>query len=415
MEIPTENIKYIKDAFAKMKSKEDFLAVLNYAKIHVYGEKAIPFKLKQINYHSNPKANRNRYIQFFVKKKSGADRKIHAPVKGLKSIQKCLNVIFQAMYEPSVNVTGFVTGKSVVDNARVHAANLYVYNIDLKDFFPSIEAGRIWKRLQHPPYNLNEQSGRKQIADIITNLCCNKMEVERLDDNNLWQKKVINVLPQGAPTSPILTNIICQQLDFYLSAVAKRFGLKYSRYADDITFSSMHDVYGRDSKIVNKAGRNFIQELNYIIAKQNFHIKESKTRLQKQGYRQEVTGLLVNEKPNVQKRYIKQLRMWLYYWETYGYAKASYYFIQQYKADKGHIKKGNPEMVNVVAGKLDYLKMVKGSDNDVYKKLKSRFDNLMGGINNLSQSSRGNQLEIILKKIENYGLDNAMEFYQPIN
>jgi RNA-directed DNA polymerase len=83
----------------------------------------------------------------------------------------------------------------------------------------------------------------------------------------------------------------------------------------------------------------FLKELHWIIAEQNFHIKESKTRLQKDGYRKEVTGLLVNEKANVQQRYIKQLRMWLYYWERYGYEKASGFFLQQYIADKGPCKK----------------------------------------------------------------------------
>jgi hypothetical protein len=109
--------------------------------------------------------------------------------------------------------------------------------------------------------------------------------------------------------------------------VARRFGLKYSRYADDITFSSMHNVYQPES--------DFLKELQRIILEQGFHIKESKTRLQKDGYRKEVTGLLVNEKANVQQRYIKQLRMWLYYWERYGYERAAGLFLQEYIADKG--------------------------------------------------------------------------------
>lgn len=178
-----------------------------------------------------------------------------------------------------------------------------------------------------------------------------------------------NVLPQGAPTSPVLSNVICQRLDYLLSAVAKRFGLKYTRYADDMTFSSMHNVYQPES--------DFLKELHRIVADQGFHIKESKTRLQKEGFRQEVTGLLVNEKVNVQKRYIKQLRMWLYYWESYGYDRAQSFFQQQYIADKGFAIKGRPDMINVIDGKLNYLKMVKGDSNDLYLKLRERFDNLI--------------------------------------
>jgi hypothetical protein len=285
MKLQNEHSLYIREAFNTMKTKEDFLALLNYAKVIVYGEKSIPFEQKQINYNSNPKANKKRYIKFAVKKKSGGHRIIHAPSKGLKSIQKCLNLIFQTIYDVSPAATGFVPGKSIVDNARIHAGSLYVYNIDLKDFFPSVEAGRIWNRFQHPPFNLNEKNGRKELANIITWLCCHEMEVERMVDDQ-WQKVIKNVLPQGAPTSPTLTNIICQQLDFYFSAVSKSFGLRYSRYADDITFSSMHNVYQAHSAIKNRKGQTFLEEIDRIIAEQNFHIKDSKTRLQKEGHQQ---------------------------------------------------------------------------------------------------------------------------------
>lgn len=312
------------------------------------------------------------------------------------------DLIFQTIYHVNTAATGFVAGRSIVDNAKNHTGSLYVYNIDLKDFFPGIEAGRIWGRLQNPPFNLNEKTGRKELANIITWLCCHEMEVERMDENKEWQRVKRSVLPQGAPTSPTLTNIICQQLDFYLSAVAKRFGLKYSRYADDITFSSMYNVFQKDS--------DFLKELHRIITEQHFHIKESKTRLQKQGYRQEVTGLLVNEKPNVQKRYVKELRIWLYYWEQYGYAKASIYFLQKYKADRGHVKKGKPNMTNVIAGKLEYLKMVRRDRNEMYLKLRERFDLLAGKTGD--SSARQNQLNKVVELLVNETLDNAMNFYK---
>jgi RNA-directed DNA polymerase len=399
MKLTEEQNRYIVDAFNKMKSKDDILALLNYAKVLVYGEKAVPFELKHLNYHSSPKANKKRYVQFPIPKKSGGERTIHAPTKGLKVIQTCLNLILQCMYEPSKVATGFVPERSIVDNAKVHVGRVYVYNIDLKDFFPSVDQARIWGRLKHPPFNLNEKNDRLELNNIISSLCCHEMEVERLNAGHEWEKVVKNVLPQGAPTSPTLTNIICQQLDFYLSAVAKRFSLRYTRYADDITFSSMHNVYQKDS--------DFLKEINRIIAEQHFHIKASKTRLQKQGYRQEVTGLLVNEKLNVQKRYIKQLRMWLYYWEHYGYEKATAYFLPQYLSDKGHTKNGYPKMVNVIAGKLDYLKMVKGGQNEMYKKLKQRFKALTVDSDPIAQ---------LLTIWEKNGIEKAMEnYYATVN
>ena len=469
------HIDQIRAAFEKMQSKEDLLHVLNEAKPLVYGEKAVPFELKQLTWYANPKLGSKRYSEFKIKKKSGAERSIHAPVNGLRSLQKTLSFVLQCVYEPHNAAMGFVRDRSIVDNAKLHVGSKYVYNIDLKDFFPSVDQARVWKCLQLKPFNLNRASSvepqymkledfkkeylktdepipllkgkgrmfantpygtlyvadnfdedkekyillggsslktkagkslegtlwlvnkipttnRLDIANIIASLCCTEMEVERKNDRGEWVKVKRNVLPQGAPTSPVLTNIVCQKLDFLLTAVAKRFGLKYSRYADDITFSSMQNVYQPESE--------FLKELNRIIAEQNFHIKESKTRLQKEGYRKEVTGLLVNEKANVQQRYIKQLRMWLYYWERYGYERASGFFLQQYITDKGHVKNGKPEMANVISGKLDYLKMVKGADNELYLKLKSRFDKLLGIKSPLTA--------IIIESVANPDLSNSL-------
>lgn len=402
MRVTEEQSLHIKTTFNKVSTKEDFLSLLNYAKTVLYGEKAVPYELKHLNYHANPKVNKKRYIAFKVKKKSGAYRIIHAPVAGLKSIQICLNLILQTVYGQHQHqaATGFVPGKSIVDNAQLHTGKLYVYNLDLKDFFPSIDQARVWARLKVPPFNLNEKTGRLEIANLIASLCCHQMEVERMDEEGTWNKETRNVLPQGAPTSPTISNIICQQLDFYLTAVAKRFNLKYSRYADDITFSSQHNVYQEDGE--------FLKELHRIIAAQNFHIKPSKTRLQKQGYRQEVTGLVVNEKANVSKRYIKQLRMWLYYWEQYGYDKASTFFKLNYKADKGYVKKGSPNMVNVIAGKLDYLKMVKGENNPMFIKLKGRFKKLVA-------DSRPDRIAQILELWENEGIEKAIQLFYNSN
>lgn len=455
MKLEQAHIDQIKTAFEKMQSKEDLLHVLNEAKPLVYGNKAVPFELKQLTWYANPKLGRKRYAGFKINKKSGAERCIHAPVKGLKSLQKTLSFVLQCVFEPHNAAMGFVRDRSIVDNAKLHVGSKYVYNIDLKDFFPSVDQARVWKCLQLKPFNLNKASSvepqymkwedfkkeylkteglvtflkgkgrmfantpygtvyvannfdkekdkyillgssslkskagkslegtlwlvnkipdtsRLDIANIIASLCCTEMEVERKNETGEWEKVKRNVLPQGAPTSPVITNIVCQKLDYLLSGAAKRFGLKYSRYADDITFSSMHNVYQPESE--------FLKELHRIIAEQNFHIKESKTRLQKDGYRKEVTGLLVNEKANVQQRYIKQLRMWLYYWERYGYERASAFFLKQYVTDKGHVKNGKPDMANVISGKLDYLKMVKGADNELYQKLKARFEKITGKV-----------------------------------
>lgn len=356
----------INTAFHQMVSLADLLTLLNEVKSLLYGTDSKPFELRQLTYHSNPKLAKNTYTSFTVRKKSGSDRTIHAPNNGLKAIQRCLAFALQCVYQPHSAAMGFVRDRSIVDNAKLHVGSRYVYNIDLKDFFPSIDQPRVWKCLQLMPFNL--QGDRLGLANRIAALCCTEMNVERMNDAEEW--KILNkrVLPQGAPTSPVLTNVVCQRLDFLLTGVAKRFGLRYSRYADDMTFSSLHNVY--------QPGSEFLNELHRIIAEQGFHIKHCKTRLQKDGYRKEVTGLLVNDQVNVQLRYIKQLRQWLYFWERYGKDLGYNYFLKQYLRDKGHCKNGKPDMENVIAGKLDFLRMVKGSDNKLYRKLKSRFDTM---------------------------------------
>ena len=177
------------------------------------------------------------------------------------------------------------------------------------------------------------------------------------------------ILPQGAPTSPILTNMVCDKLDRRLAGLAKRFGLHYSRYADDITFSSMHNVYQKDGE--------FRMELKRIIESQGFTINTEKTRLQKIGSRQEVTGIIVSNKLNVTQKYVRDIRNLLYIWDRYGFGTAYNKFFYKYKEDKGHVKKGNPDLVNVIDGKLNYLKMVKGEDDTTFLRLKHKFDLLV--------------------------------------
>ena len=149
MKLSSENTRHIQLAFSQMRNKQDLLDLLNYSKSILYGEKALPFLRKHLNYHSNPNANKKRYKQFTIKKKSGGERIIYAPTRGLKAIQSCLNLILQTVYTSNLAATGFVPGISIVDNARRHARSLYVYNIDLKDFFHSIDQARVPAKVSH--------------------------------------------------------------------------------------------------------------------------------------------------------------------------------------------------------------------------------------------------------------------------
>ena len=147
----------IKTAFEKIQSREDLLHLLNEVNPLIYGEKAVPFELKQLTWYANPKLSGKRYTEFKINKKSGAQRSIHSPVKGLKAIQRTLAYILHCVYEPHKAAMGFVRDRSIVVNAQLHAGSNYVYNIDLKDFFPSIDQARVWKTLQLKPFNLNKE------------------------------------------------------------------------------------------------------------------------------------------------------------------------------------------------------------------------------------------------------------------
>lgn len=339
-------------------NRSELLCLLNEVKAELTGSYAYPFTPKQIAFLCNPNKSEKKYRKFSIPKRTGGVRTVCAPCGNLKWMQLCLNEIFKSVYTPSDYAMGFACGRSVVDNANLHNHQNYVFNLDLKDFFPSISQARVWKRLQLAPFNFN-----KEIANVIAGLCCMKMVSE--EDGVEPQY----ILPQGAPTSPLLTNAICDTLDRRLHGLANRFGLRYSRYADDITFSSMHNVYNE--------GSEFRVELQRIISGQNFTMNCKKTRLQHCSKRQEVTGLTVGRKVNVTTKYVQDVRAILHIWEKYGEQAAYAAFYPRYKASKGHLHKGEPNIENVIYGKLCYLKMVKGEKDPIYIKLSAQFDRVL--------------------------------------
>lgn len=346
----------IQNRVLALKTVKEFADLLNEIKQDEFGSSKYAITEKQLLHFSNAKIVLNRYKTFQIRKKSGGLREINAPCYQLGIILHITNILFKAIYTPNPSVTGFTEGKSVVENARIHSCHHYVFNIDLKDFFPSIPQARVWARLQLPPFKFSQE-----IANVVAGLCCH-FNAEGTDC----------VLPQGAPTSPLLTNAVCDTMDRRMRGVAKRFGLHYSRYADDMTFSSMHNhgVHYEDED------REFRKEIKRIIEDQGFKMNEKKTRLLRDGQRQEVTGLTVNSIVNVSRKYISDLRWIINVWEKEGYAKAYSLFYPKYKKEKGYIKKGEPIMENVISGKLNYLKMVRGAGNEAYRKLQQRYNKL---------------------------------------
>lgn len=377
----------IVNLWQSINDENDLLNLINIVSVEIFGEteeKSQFYTLKQLHFHAHSNDNEKLYITFRIpKKKRGEFRTIDAPNPTLKGIQQCLNYIFQQIYIPNKSAVGFVPNRSIVDGAKVHTSQKFVYNIDLKDFFPSISSGRLYKRLQSKPFCLNPQ-----IASLVSDLCCYKNAENKL------------VLPQGAPTSPTITNFICERLDRKLCKLARAYGLKYTRYADDITFSGMKNIFSENGKFC-KSLRNIIEN------EEHFTINKDKSRLCHIGMRQEVTGLTVNEKVNVSRKYVKQLRTMIHNWETNGYEEAQSKFIKLYEPTK-QLRK-IPRIENVIGGKLDFLKMVKGENDYTYKNLKERFKRILKNYNLTIEEDNSNVEEIVLTEFQNIAslIDNT--------
>lgn len=377
--------------FKEVSSAKELAKLLNKTQVLLHGNKGLMISEKSLNYYSSDKFCPNRYRVFQIKKKNGSDRIINAPVNGLKSIQKSISDFLQVVYPIHPSAFGFVPLKNVADNALLHVGREYVYNTDLKDFFHSFSRIQVKYALLDNDLNILPN---EKIAFLVAGLCTfnigKDQDVER------------HVLPQGAPTSPVLTNILCRHLDRKLSGLAKRFNATYSRYADDITFSAEINIFQI---------KEFKDELKRIICdSQKLEIQESKTRIQHKSFRQEVTGIIVNEKPNVTKRYIKDLRMYLYLIEKYGVEKATLNYMRDFKKNRPNKSLEAINLRNVLNGKIQYLRMVRGKEDALTKNLELRFIqafDIKPKINKVKPSELDEILNILLTQ----GLDEAMKIY----
>lgn len=154
----------------EMKSRKDLLNLINEIADDLYPDDYINWSMHELLILCNPNITDSRYNTFYIPKKSGGFRKICSPNGVLKIIQSRLNEIFKSLYTPSPFVMGFTSGHSVVDNAKLHTNQNYVFNIDILDFFPSIDQARVWKRLQMDPFNFP-----KEVANIVAGLCAIKI------------------------------------------------------------------------------------------------------------------------------------------------------------------------------------------------------------------------------------------------
>ena len=245
------------------------------------------YKLLQINQKdidiNDPNEIKQLYHYFSIPKKSGGERIISAPFDNLKEKQLLIKKIFLDNVSVSPHAHGFVTKRSIVTNATVHIGKKTVYNLDIENFFPSIKKKKIFY-IFNKVLNLNNE-----VAKVLANICT-----------------LNGSLPQGAPTSPVLSNIASIKLDNRLAGYASKNNLKYTRYADDITFSG-DKISSFNRKIIKK-----------MILEEGFLINHKKERMHKSDNRQIVTGLIVNDKLKVNENIILELKNVTYYAKKFG-------------------------------------------------------------------------------------------------
>lgn len=337
----TINTDNIRSKFAALDTLEDIarFLVIPRDKLYYYVYKAKPHR---------------KYRSFNIPKKSGGYRKISTPAPLLKYIQRSLNLVLQEIYQPKTVVHGFIPNRSIVTNAQSHVRQKLVFNIDIKDFFPSISYKRVVDMFTSPPCNLSFD-----IAQIIATLCC-----------------FDNQLPQGAPTSSVISNMICDRLDTQLQALAGKHQYTYTRYADDITFSTHKRAFHTSiTQIMEQGDVQVGNLLEQIIFQNGFVVNPDKVRLQRATQRQEVTGITVNEFPNVQRKLVRQVRAMLHAWDKFNLTRAADEYARKYASNK--IKQSKEKMFKqIVRGKIDYIGMVKGKDDLVYLRLRSQFETL---------------------------------------
>ena len=291
----------------------------------------------------------NRYYEFEVDRRTGgAPRIISAPIKPIKDFQRALLPMLNGAYSPRLHVHGFTRGRSPKTNAAIHRGQRWILRVDLKDFFPTVHFGRVRGVFSSHPFDFPEE-----VATVLAQICCHR-----------------GALPQGAPTSPVISNLVCRSLDSELSRYAKSAHSHYTRYADDICFSSGQRVFpGALASIVNQRAV-LHPDLRRVIENNSFTINEEKTRLMRWSQRQRVTGIIANQRLNVPREYRRHIRAVLHIWEKYGEADAAAAFA------KATVRNWPPEkpvaeFPLVVRGQLQYLGSVRGYDG-VYQRLAAK-------------------------------------------
>lgn len=291
------------------------------------------------------------YTSFTIPKKSGGARKIDAPNKTRRLLQRSLVTVLNDVYKPNPHVYGFVIGKCVAKNALRHVGRKTIINIDLQDFFNSISFKRVRGVFLARPFSLNWS-----VANIVGQICCHEGK-----------------LPAGGITSPVLSNIVMARMDKRLAAFARKHGGIYTRYADDLTISfdrpvsQLSEFIARD----NDGVHSLAGPLNEIITSEGFSINPSKLHVATGTVRKLVTGVVVNEKVNAQRRWMRAIESKIYAVEKFGLPH-----VASKDWPDVHVGVASRMILRSLHGKLCYLSMIRGKGDWVVSDLANRFNRL---------------------------------------
>lgn len=309
----------------------------------------------------------SHYKRFYMQKKSGGKRLISAPMPLLKNAQYWIleNILNKIPTHESTH--GFKKDCSIVSNAIPHLKQDVVVNHDFKDFFPTINFRRVKGVFHKLGYS-------EKIATIFSAICTEPdVDLVKMDGVKYFVAKGERVLPQGAPTSPVLTNILCYKMDKRLAGVAKSLNFTYTRYADDLTFSASGDAVKNLYKL--------LWRVKSVATDEGFNLHPDKLRIMHKGSRQEVTGIIVNEELGICRKTLRKFRALLHQigktgWEgkkwgtspnlvesVWGYAN----FVFMVKPEKGKVLL---EEVKSLMKKTGVEKTTPSTSVDLKKKIK---------------------------------------------
>ena len=323
---------FIENAIAEGHSETFIQNTLNYADNLIQKNLPVVFSLRHfsllvgidfVELRSMIRNRGNHYTYYLIKKKRGGFRRIIAPHSNIKYLQNWIKGNIIDKIKVNKSATGFVKKKSILDNALVHENQDVILNIDLSNFFESINERQVYglfKSIGYAP-NLAVEFAKICTSSISDYRFRNLSDEEKPFFEDFHKAKEA-LLIQGAPTSPGISNIICRKLDVRLSKLSNKLGVSYSRYADDITFS------GIDEKLPN------VNILKKIIEDEGFKINWDKVGRYKTGQRQIVTGLLVDKKVRVPKKFKKDIYRHLYFCKKYG----AFSHFQRISPNKGYRK-----------------------------------------------------------------------------